>query len=142
MSTPKHTPGPWCAVLTGRRERNISMVAPGAEGDGFSIRAVSTSAPAGQRIGFVPSDYVREDNTEGVSDMAIANARLIAAAPELLEALRHLDIVTRGHPEVSEEEIDELEATYTGDANTPWGELVQRVRDAARAALAKAEMPQ
>lgn len=59
---------------------------------------------------------------------------------EALEALRHLEIVTRRSGRISDDEMAELEQRHAGgDCNVPWGEIDQSVREAATAAIAKAE---
>ena len=68
----KHTPGPWRAV-----ERNVWKWE--IEGDGF--RPIATVAQA-------HTNYDAEGVSAGLSGSTIAaNARLIAAAPDLLAAL-------------------------------------------------------
>lgn len=93
----QHTPGPW--VVGNQDPLN------------FGVRRGQGTEP----IGFVygPSFPERSE----VGQRALANARLIAAAPDLLEALRA--------------------------AVADWDEEVSRGRwlDAARAAIAKAEAP-
>ena len=71
----KHTPGPW----------NISWARSGQRLEGARIRAKELDL-----VCYVPSDRIGptdEDPGERMSDEQQANARLIAAAPELLEAL-------------------------------------------------------
>lgn len=70
----KHTPGPWrvsdqCATIIKRDFRMIGS----NEGELIANTAGHPNS------GFFPSD-----------EEAIANARLIAAAPDLLEALQHI----------------------------------------------------
>jgi hypothetical protein len=68
--TTKHTPGPWY-VGSGTYEcRNIYSVASVTDDEGFTYQPIVATA---------------EDDGIGCWD---ANARLIAAAPDLLEALR------------------------------------------------------
>lgn len=100
-----HTPGPWFS--RGR------AVLTGAED------LVACADPKGE---FTPP-------------AAVANARLIAAAPDLLVALRHLEIVTRTDA-VTDAEVLDLEQTYGAD--TTWSELVDAAKAAALAAIAKA----
>lgn len=70
MSATSHTPGPWVAVL---------------DRHGGRICAEDEQGPV---IVYVPPDYVDERNTDIVSEEGRANARLIAAAPDLLEVCR------------------------------------------------------
>jgi hypothetical protein len=67
MNEQKHTPGPW-RIIDGRRERALTVVAGGRENTVICDTAVQWSADAGDR--------------------GAANARLIASAPALLDALR------------------------------------------------------
>ena len=64
MNTPKHTPGPWTHLGWG------DIHGHEANGGGVDIAAV----------------YLREEDEKW-----LANARLIAAAPDLLEALKACD---------------------------------------------------
>jgi hypothetical protein len=74
----QHTPGPWSIRKTGNGDRGIS-----AAGTGVFIEAFAEIRHSG----------------EGAYDECDANARLIAAAPELLELLVEADnrIVWEGH---------------------------------------------
>ena len=67
MSAPKHTPGPW-------------RMSAAIRWDEFDIR------DAGSSGGYAPIAKVKGDKRSTL-EQAAANARLIAAAPELLEAL-------------------------------------------------------
>lgn len=97
----KHTPEPWTARRT----------------------------EVGWRI-YIPFDgaYKGFVNVEGTSKVAEANARLIAAAPKLLEALK------------SVLDSAEIDATMSAFDN-PWlaFDALQEIRDEARAAIAAAE---
>ena len=75
-----HTPGPWKAIYDGDEELAIS--APKGDPD---LRCDSW-----QSFAVV---YVSEDDGEAGLEKAAANARLIAAAPEMLSTLEYL--VTR-----------------------------------------------
>ncbi len=70
MST-KHTPGPW----------EFSTTA-----DGARIRQHAEPGSGNPTIAWVGCDYINDMNLEELSPEGVANARLIAAAPELLEA--------------------------------------------------------
>lgn len=83
MSGAKHTPGPWRDV-----------------GDGY---VEAQSAPLKFRSGWYDSAYLTADS----KDEWEANARLIAAAPELLEALEGLLEYCGGS--VADEHLDEDE---------------------------------
>lgn len=68
MSEAKHTPGPW--------KRN----------DFLDLKEISLKAITCERLGFCVT-FINTDDKLRVGE-ADANARLIAAAPELLEALQ------------------------------------------------------
>ena len=68
--TTNHTPGPWYVGSGTYEGRNIYSVASVTDGEGFTYQPIVATA---------------ED--DGI-DCWDANARLIAAAPELLEALK------------------------------------------------------
>ena len=70
--TTKHTPGPWYVGSGTYEGRNIYSVASVTDDDGFTYQPIVASA---------------ED--DGI-DCWDANARLIAAAPDLLEALKDM----------------------------------------------------
>lgn len=108
-----HTPGPWRVV--GAKEE-----------------------PHGPRYYRIESSLIRADAQNLVADVniynygteGIANARLIAAAPDLLEALRLLlDACARG-PFGKQDWVD-----YESDPERRWGYFTNQ----ARAAIAKAE---
>jgi len=87
MSTTKHTPGPW-------------HNAPWTSHAAISILAHTGQRLAGQSWPTLIADCAPID---GYSDNALANARLIAAAPDLLAALRQLlaDVEELGFENVS-----------------------------------------
>lgn len=99
----KHTPGPWqvSGVRVRLGEHSCQAVGP----DGFSIAFL----PIGRR----------PDELAG----ALADARLIAAAPLLLEALKAM----------TEEWVDYMTINHLGD---PWAKHNMKL---ARAAIAAAE---
>lgn len=68
--TTKHTPGPWYVGSGTYEGRNIYSTASVTDGEGFTYQPVVATA---------------EDDEVACWD---ANARLIAAAPDLLEALQ------------------------------------------------------
>ena len=77
MSTQTHTPGPWYA------EDTLSV-------DNLTIVADKEGTANPEPIAFCFSD-IPEDWQHGIPhDIALGNARLIAAAPTLAEALRAL----------------------------------------------------
>ena len=105
MDTPKHTPGPWRPVID-------SDFTPGIDADdiGESIVVIG------------PSDVSTDLGIWGrCREEAEANAHLIAAAPDLLEALQTLNLVIGLTP-------------IAGNKDA-----LQEACDIARAAIAKAE---
>jgi len=119
MSESKHTPGPWHACNTGKcscktvscRDYPIARVTTGDWGDDYpSVRIVGESSLNRKAEAYMEQITYGSVNEE----TAIANAILIAAAPDLLEALQ-------GVLRVADRKTDEF--------------------DAARAAIAKATTP-
>jgi hypothetical protein len=82
MSEHKHTPGPWVV------DKAPSMLG----GNGFTVRAggaiICTAFPGA--------------STDRIEPVAELNARLIAAAPELLEALKAVQTFIEGKPDAVE----------------------------------------
>ena len=109
----KFTPGPWRACRAG--DCSCGQI---FGGDGNSV-----VARAFGRADLDEADVVPDEAAQ------LANARLISAAPELVEALRdvtqHLHVLSAG-------EVDDPKAGITG-----WRECHEAI-DRARAALAKA----
>ena len=95
----EHTKGPWEAI-------------PRHEHDGWGIASSGAKDGAGWMMYF---DGASEDEMD-------ANARLIAAAPELLDALRYLG-----------------DMPLSGTTKQGYGETIANVRRIAREAIAKAE---
>ena len=90
MADVKHTPGPW---------------AVDSDGSGWYIEA---TPERGHSLAFIASPEFQEEPDTSASE-AEANARLIAAAPDLLEALQWLvDILP--DPDLDN---DELQRTWT-----------------------------
>lgn len=110
--TTKHTPGPWAYARHEQFGRTTFYVAQ-ADGAGFTphysdVASVVSETCAGEMLG------IQE-----------ANARLIAAAPDLLEALI----------ELTEEYINEIESEWSGTGSY---KAMMSKADKARAAIAKA----
>ena len=107
MSEAKHTPGPWTAEATTSSE--------------FVTRAIRGAC----------DELVAHVGVQGYKNVPtvfqdVANARLIAAAPELLDALRELAAIGEGGI---------IERRETGK---PTWHALNAVRDIARAAITKA----
>ena len=88
----KHTPGPWEVKPYAWQRGNVSVFAP-----------KFGRAPYGACVAYTPcSDGV------GGAEGALANARLIAAAPELLEALKRIDEMCAAPPNFSDATMQEI----------------------------------
>jgi hypothetical protein len=104
-----HTPGPWTVESLYDGSRTVAIVRPLFTRDAFSGRLHAPYVNAAQ-------DWVGDAD----GDRLFANARLIAAAPDLLAALRDL--------------CDAIPDETVGD-DPPLGVWIQHGRDA----IAKAE---
>lgn len=114
-----HTPGPW---VTGNDFENSG--GGFNVGAGHNVRSASTPRVCvahTARVFFGGEEYVSEDQAQ-------ANARLIAAAPDLLEAARGVQTL-----------YAELNAAMPAIINTPGGEAVIAAVQRANAAIARAE---
>jgi hypothetical protein len=88
----KHTPGPW-------------LVGPAFDNDGQPEIIIEHQTPAGNLV-----VAVALGGLQGQEE----NARLIAAAPDLVEALRSmLSLVRRNAPELSGKVLGDAEAALT-----------------------------
>lgn len=92
MST--HAPGPWAIIPQLSPEGDVATVYNTTEG------WVSIHAPAWTNI--------------GDREVAMANARLIAAAPDLLEALQHLLVAHGEQLDYAFQQAQEAIAKATG----------------------------
>lgn len=110
--TTQHTPGPWRVAEEPSKDRNSSRTRV------YVVRAEQTpfgTRPAVATVGTSLHDYETEE----------ANARLIAAAPDLLAALRALTATARTFRNVPQDEQE-------------WTPLDDEALDASFAAIAKA----
>ncbi|MDH1299708.1 hypothetical protein [Achromobacter sp. GD03932] len=117
--TTNHTEGPWAVS-----PENPKIIKP-ADQFGMASNVIIGSAAGHPNSGFFPTD-----------EEAIANARLIAAAPELLEALEKRRQVDSAYVQLALSEVDpdthERLLQQIEDAE-------DAAKDAARAAIAKAK---
>ena len=102
MSAAKHTPGPWAVIPQKTLQGDIATVYNTPDG------WVSIHAPTWLNI--------------GDQQVAMANARLIAAAPDLLEALR----TARDHID-----MDALEISHCKDAERIRAAIAKATREIA-----------
>ena len=109
-----HTPGPW--VVGNQDPLNFGK----QRGNGT------------EPIGFVYGPSFPERSELGRE--ALSNARLIAAAPELLEALRNMVEMFKDVPTLEQNSFDE-----PPEPKTQWDYEAYQMIGAARAAIAKAE---
>lgn len=111
MSEVKHTPGPWEVEGPMGAEIGLSVVQAGLKTYEWEFIAMACQSTAGdERMG--RQRFISPEEQE-------ANARLIAAAPELLNALKEI-----------------LETDFSQESSWDYSE---GIKDVARAAIAKAE---
>jgi hypothetical protein len=92
-----HTPGPWTQY----------PILSGSENDkGFRI--VATDENSGCLVWIADSSPIIDNERGDASEKGKANARLIAAAPELLDALRALRLACMTVPEMDHTRFDSL----------------------------------
>lgn len=103
----KHTPGPW------DYDRQL------ADNGDKSTEMIGRGGHINEAVCIIPHDDITDAGYEEVK----ANARLIAAAPELLEALKLCKAELRYYP---------------GDTNKEGDALIDNAYNAAEAAIAKA----
>jgi hypothetical protein len=121
----KHTPGPW-AVNEGRGI--VGKWEDGTQVQVCSISHTHWSHPTGKPF----PDPVTLSNNERMSKESTANARLIAAAPEMLESLKALT-------HLMQEAADEIDTDAKHPLRGYGGKTVRENIFAAREAIAKAE---
>lgn len=101
MNEPKHTPGPW----TYKRIKYRGYTA---------IKSVI--AESGKEVARITDDY---------SCVEDADARLIASAPDLLEAAKHALVSLRDHPDLHEGTKQELINAIVGAGG--WDDGLERL---------------
>lgn len=95
----KHTPGPWVYEIDGPAHNDMRHAVL-AKSTGLWIAATYRSGTRAE-----------DDTSLDADDEAKANAKLIAAAPDLKEALRSmLSLVRRNAPELSGKVLGDAEA--------------------------------
>lgn len=128
-----HTPGPWLYRPEEYDDWGMVRAAPDAEGRMFVICQARNPS-----VGYDELDKYRESRTDPYE----ANARLIAAAPELLEALKHVTnclVEEMGNLANEDETDDEDLAAILGVKYARHVIAIRlRIRQA-RAAITKAE---
>lgn len=107
----KHTPGPWHVILSDNATPHVTHE------HGYNFTDISDVS---SRVCVMPAEITYSYNS-------LANARLIAAAPELLEAL--------------EEVVAVFESNPSSITDTVWvtGNRPETLYDHCRAAIAKAK---
>ena len=113
MTKAKHTPGPW--MLTEGNRFDKEMV-------------ITTQYRLDASIGCICEMDVYFTGLIGIEQEA--NARLIAAAPELLEALQNMMAIVDDAPKG-------VASYYANGEDAPWSDFDREIT-AARAAIAKA----
>lgn len=101
MSEAKHTPGPWVIGEISHKKQHVEIDAP------FGDPTLGCAAWSG-----LARVYGCNDDKNAGSNVMEANARLIAAAPELLEALL-----------VAHKRITEDRASYVWGVELPDGSM-------------------
>lgn len=100
----RHTPGPWMDC--------------GFHDDGVDGERVIAS-PDGERMGYAVACVLPCGEPDMKPQLTLANARLIAAAPEMLEMLRSLDAWLSFRPDLTSREehgkVKALIAKATGE---------------------------
>jgi hypothetical protein len=100
LSIPQHTPGPWNLGASYDSNPHGDFEVFGAE---FGFYCTGRVAIVDRRAG--SGDFVESCSPQAQRLTAEANARLIAAAPELLDACRYFEAVLAG---LSKQERDAL----------------------------------
>ena len=117
--TQKFTPGPWEALL---EDGEIECMEIRAQGSLIAVAVV---------YGLEGFPCLTDELTDAGPGEFMANARLIAAAPDLLEALRNFAYCAA-----------RISPPPYGHRCMWCGDCVQKAKDDARAAIAKAEGPE
>lgn len=88
-----HTPGPWATEINEYGSRRIGVVFAGGRNIARICGKGSMPQPAANSFG-------------ALTDESDANARLIAAAPDMLKALERAEFCIRGYTDSSKRECD------------------------------------
>ena len=104
----EHTPGPWKYTLT-RWAGSESVQGFVIDADGKDVHLCGVATNMGDKVTVLDPEWAKRAGLEGkhfTSEEVEANARLIAAAPDLLEAATHaLLIMCAGLPSLKSEKL-------------------------------------
>lgn len=119
-----HTPGPWEITSSNDTTACFSIKGP-KDAQGYQdlvAEIIKTGFPRRKDEGFGNPHWLQDNNL--AKETTLANARLIAAAPELLEALTELldQLETIGIPEWSGAEGLSLDQARTAIAKATGGQ--------------------
>lgn len=104
-----HTPGPW--YWTSVNTDGVSLIDYPGNTKGRALASIYTPDPDEGKFSLAGADAARYAREEARAT-ARANARLIAAAPKMLEALRHIaqgEEVIEEHKQIARALLKEIE---------------------------------